>query len=191
MQANGFRVSQVDDYRTSRQAYRWESWSKSAEYEEYEMRQPLTVLVFPFRLVAGRPEYAIFRRADDASWQSVSGGVEGSETLTQTARRETAEETGLSGTQPLYKLDMLSGVEKECFAASKHWPADLYVVAKHFFAMDLTDSDQGVKLSDEHHEFRWMAYGEAYAALRYDDDKTALWELNARIGHDDLPGPKE
>lgn len=28
------------------------------------MRQPLTVLVFPFRLVAGLPEYGIFRRAD-------------------------------------------------------------------------------------------------------------------------------
>jgi dATP pyrophosphohydrolase len=155
------------------------------------MRQPLTVVVFPFRLVAGQPEYAIFRRADDANWQSVSGGVEGSETLTQAARRETAEETGLSGTRPLYRLDMVSGVEKTCFAASKYWPADLYIVAKHFFAMDLTDSDQDVKLSEEHHEFRWLAYDQAYATIRYDDDKTALWELNTRISHHDLPEPAE
>jgi dATP pyrophosphohydrolase len=155
------------------------------------MRQPLTVLVFPFRRVAGQPEYAIFRRADDANWQSISGGVEGAETLAQAARRETTEETGLPGAQSLYKLDMVSGVERSCFASGNHWPADLYIVAKHFFAMDIAHSGQNVKLSAEHREFRWMAYDEAYAALRYDDDKTALWELNARISQDDLPGPQE
>lgn len=154
------------------------------------MRQPVTVLVFPFRRTAGLPEYAIFRRADDSHWQSVSGGAEGAETLAQAARRETAEETGLSG-RPLYKLDMVSGVEKECFAASKYWPAGLYIVAKHFFAMDLTESEVNIKLSGEHHEYRWMTYGEAYTALRYDDDKTALWELNARIAHGDLPQPAQ
>jgi dihydroneopterin triphosphate diphosphatase len=154
------------------------------------MRQPLTVLVFPFRLGASGPQYAIFRRADDANWQSVSGGVEGAETLAQAARRETTEETGLPGTRPLYKLDMVSGVEKTCFAASEHWAADLYIVPKHFFAMDLTDSGADVRLSEEHHEFRWMDYDEAYGALRYDDDKTALWELNARLSHDDLPDPE-
>lgn len=157
----------------------------------FKVRQPFTVLIFPFRLAPGRPEYAIFRRADDSNWQGVSGGVEGAETLVQAARRETAEETGLSGLRPLYKLDMVSGVEKACFAARKQWPASLYIVAKHFFAMDLTGSDGDVKLSGEHHEFRWMTCDEAYAALRYDDEKTALWELNARIGRDDLPEPGE
>lgn len=40
------------------------------------MRQPRTVLVFPFRLTVDGPRYAIFQRADDDNWQSVSGGVE-------------------------------------------------------------------------------------------------------------------
>ena len=41
-------------------------------------------------------------------------------------------------------------------------------------------------LSHEHSEFRWAPYGEASATLRYDDDKTALWELDARLRAGDL-----
>jgi dihydroneopterin triphosphate diphosphatase len=154
-----------------------------------QMREPFTVLVFLFRSTADGPRYAVFRRADDANWQSVSGGMETGETLRAAARRETLEETGMPATNPLYELDMVSGVEKSCFKAAEHWPADLYIVPKHFFAMDVTTENRPISLSDEHSEFRWMSYVEAYDALRYDDDKTALWELDTRLGRDDLPAP--
>jgi dATP pyrophosphohydrolase len=154
------------------------------------VQQPRNVLVFLFRTtVTAGPEYAVFRRSDDANWQPVSGGVEDSEDLTTAARRETAEETGLSGTSRVYKLDMVSGVEKTCFAAGEHWSDRLYIVPKHYFAVDVSEETAAVRLSHEHHEFRWLAYEQAYAALRYDDDKTALWELDARIRARDLPGP--
>lgn len=153
------------------------------------MREPHTVLVFLFRTTSDGPRYAIFRRADDGNGQSVSGGVETGETPDMAARRETVEETGISATQPLYQLDMISGVEKASFAASVYWPPDLYIVRKHFFAMDVTATSGPITLSAEHSEFRWLAYQEAYDALRYDDDKTALWELDARLGRDDLPAP--
>jgi dihydroneopterin triphosphate diphosphatase len=42
-------------------------------------------------------------------------------------------------------------------------------------------------LSHEHREFRWAPYDGASATLRYDDDKTALWELDARLRAGDLP----
>lgn len=129
------------------------------------------------------------RRADDANWQSVSGGMETGETLRTAARRETLEETGMPATNPLYELDMVSGVEKSCFKTSEDWPADLYIVRKHFFAMDVTAEKRQVNLSDEHSEFRWMLYREAYEALRYDDDKMALWELDARLRGGDRPVP--
>jgi|SRR5882757_2690303 len=155
------------------------------------MREPFTVLVFLFRAAPDGPSYAVFRRADDANWQSVSGGMETGETLAEAARRETLEETGMPASNPLYQLDMVSGVEKTDFAASEHWPADLYIVRKHFFAMDATTESSEVTLSDEHSEFRWMPYQDAYDALRYDDDKTALWELDFRLGRGDLPRPVE
>jgi dATP pyrophosphohydrolase len=157
---------------------------------ETNVRQPLQVIVFPFRVTAGGPEYAIFRRADDGCWQGVAGGVEEGEDLVTAARRETAEEAGLTGGNPVYKLDMVSGVARTCFGASRHWPSDLYIVAKHHFAMDVTRDPAPVALPDEHSEhseFRWVPYGEASATLRYDDDKTALWELDARLRTSDLP----
>ncbi|MFC4008394.1 NUDIX domain-containing protein [Nonomuraea purpurea] len=151
------------------------------------MRQPLTVLVFLFRTTAGLPEYAIFQRADDSHWQSVSGGVEEGEDLETAARREAAEEAGLPAVGPLFKLDMVSGVEKSCFAAAKFWPDDLYIVPKHFFALDVTREQGKIVLSSEHHDVRWLKYEAAYELLRYDDDKSALWELDQRIHRADLP----
>ena len=149
------------------------------------MRQPFQVIVFPFRVTAVGPEYAIFRRADDGCWQGVAGGVEDGEGLVTAARRETAEEAGLDGGSPVYELDMISGVARTWFAASRHWPGDLYIVAKHYFGMDVA-REPPVMLSHEHSEFRWAPYGEASATLRYDDDKTALWELDARLRAGDL-----
>jgi dATP pyrophosphohydrolase len=94
--------------------------------EARTVRQSRNVLAFLFRMTAtAGPEYAVFRRSDDANWQPVSGGVEDSEDLITAVRREIAEETGLSGPSRVYKLDMLSGVEKTCFAESKNWPDQL------------------------------------------------------------------
>lgn len=151
------------------------------------MRQPYQVLVFPFRTTAQGPRYAIFRRSDDANWQSVCGGVEEGEDLVTAARRETEEEAGIDDASPVYKLDMVSGVEKTCFAVSRHWPKNLYIVAKHYFAMDVSAGADEIKISTEHREFRWATYAEAYETLRYDDDKSALWELDARLRNGDLP----
>lgn len=151
------------------------------------MRQPYSVLVFPFRRDADGPRFAVFRRSDDSNWQSVAGGVEGDETLAEAARRETAEEAAITARYPLYKLDMVSGVAKTWFAARKEWPEDLYIVEKHFFGMDVTDQADAIALSHEHDDFRWVAYDDAESTLRYDDDKTALWELDERIRRDDLP----
>jgi dihydroneopterin triphosphate diphosphatase len=154
------------------------------------MRQPCNVHVFVFRRTGPEPEYALFRRSDDGSWQSVAGGVEEDESLLQAARRETREESGLRVDGPLIKLDMESGVEKACFAAAALWPADLYIVRKSYFAIEV-GTDGVLALSREHGEARWLPYEEAYRTLRYDDDRTALWELNVRIDRNDLPTAME
>ena len=38
-----------------------------------------------------------------------------------------------------------------------------------------------IKLSNEHKEYKWVEYNEAMEKLRYDSNKTALWELNERL----------
>jgi dATP pyrophosphohydrolase len=143
--------------------------------------------VFPFRIAAQGPRYAVFKRSDDGNWQGVAGGVEVGEDLVTAARREAEEEAGITDHHPIYKLDMISGVGKEGFAASSHWPESLYIVSKHFFAMDVSADTSQLTISAEHDEFRWASYAEAHQALRYDDDKNALWELDARLRNRDLP----
>jgi dihydroneopterin triphosphate diphosphatase len=151
------------------------------------MRQPAQVIVFLFRVKAGGAEYAIFRRSDNGCWQSVAGGVEEGEDLFAAARREAREESGLRDQSPIYKLDMVSGVAKTFFAARDQWADDLYIVTKHFFAMDASRDPSAVVISAEHSEFRWVSYDDAFKTLRYDDDKTALWELDARLQDHRLP----
>ncbi|GAJ23061.1 unnamed protein product, partial [marine sediment metagenome] len=42
-----------------------------------------------------------------------------------------------------------------------------------------SDSDV-ITLSKEHTEYRWVSYEDAMAMLKWDSNKNALWELNAR-----------
>lgn len=37
------------------------------------------------------------------------------------------------------------------------------------------------RFPDEHTEFKWLGYNEAVEILKYDGNKTALWELKCRI----------
>jgi dATP pyrophosphohydrolase len=38
-----------------------------------------------------------------------------------------------------------------------------------------------ISLSREHTEYRWLKYQDAYKLLRFDGDRTALWELDRRL----------
>jgi len=44
----------------------------------------------------------------------------------------------------------------------------------------------GIRLSHEHAQMKWASYDEAHALLRYDSNKTALWELAQRLRANDL-----
>ena len=46
-----------------------------------------------------------------------------------------------------------------------------------------------IGLSSEHTEFRWVDQPEGERLLRWDQDKTALWELDARLSDGNLPDP--
>ena len=151
------------------------------------MRQPYNVLVFLFCITAEGPRYALFKRSELADWQSVSGGVQVGEDLVAAARREVEDETGISDRCPVYKLDMVGAVGKAGVAPSRHRPQSPYIVPKHYFAMDLGGGAHEIIIPAEYREFRWASHAEAEEALRHDEDKTALWELEARLHIGDLP----
>jgi dATP pyrophosphohydrolase len=151
-------------------------------------RAPFQVVVFPFRRAGDAIEYAIFRRADDEAWQGIAGGGEEGETPAQAARREAAEEAAIDPTAPLYALESHGTVPRTCIAEAqrRHWPPGLLVLPNHAFAIDCTGIE--LRLSAEHTEVAWTDQATALRRLRWDSDRTALWELGERLATRAMPG---
>jgi len=146
-------------------------------------RAPLQVLVLPFRHRAdGHIEYAVFRRADhlDDCWQGLAGGAERDETAEQAARREMMEEAGIAADALLIPLDATASVPADQFEAHELWGPDVYVVTERAFGVQVA-GHLTITLSREHTAHCWLPYAEAARLLRWDSNRTALWELDARL----------
>jgi dihydroneopterin triphosphate diphosphatase len=141
------------------------------------MRAPFQILVIPFRRTAAGTEFAVVKRSDANYWQFVAGGGEDGETPEQAAERETREEAGIAG--EVVPLDSFSTVPRSCFAAGDSWGHEVFVIPEHCFAIDAGNGD--ITLSEEHTECRWVPYEQASRLLKWDSNRTALWELNERL----------
>jgi len=151
-------------------------------------RAPFQVHVRQFRKNRdGSFEYAIFRRADEPYWQGIAGGGEDNESTIEAAKREAFEEANIPNTAKYFGLKTMSFVPVFHFTARYLWPKDLYVIPNYCFSVD--GSDVEIVLSFEHSEYRWVDYETGKDLLHWDDNKTALWELNERLLNDDLPPP--
>lgn len=149
------------------------------------LRIPLQVLVIPFRENAdGTIEYAIFRRGDyaDDCWQGLAGGAQAGESAEQAARREAMEEAGIPPDAPLITLDAVASIPASHFRHRHLWGPGLYVVTERAFGVRLGHR-AAITLSREHTDYRWAAYAQAARLLRWDSNRTALWELNERLIH--------
>ena len=144
-------------------------------------RQPKQVHVFPYRKKRESYEYAIFQRSDNPLWwQGICGGVEGDETVEEAARREAYEEAGIINKMPLYRLDTISYLPVSIFSekSQRSWGSNVVVVPMFFFAMPF---DGEITLSSEHTEVRWLDYSTAQKLIYFQDQQTALYELNERL----------
>lgn len=143
------------------------------------MRAEFQVLVIPF--VISKKEklkVAVFKRNDEGYWQFIAGGGEGDETALETAQREAYEEAGIAKDSRYFKLDAMAMIPKSHFRDHKS-KTGLYVIPEYCFGV-LIES-KALPRSGEHSEYSWMSYEEATDRLRYDSNKTALWELRERI----------
>lgn len=150
------------------------------------MRALFQVLVFPFRTTPTGVEYAVFRREDEGWWQGVAGGGEGEESPSEAAARELREETGLDEARAFYRLDTTTSIPKIFFKGHANWDPDIYVIPEYAFAADASGAD--LVLSDEHTAVEWLSYDEAFARLKWDSNRTALWELSTRLRNGALTG---
>ena len=143
-------------------------------------RAPFQVLVYPYRrLNNDRFEYALMKRADDGTWQGVAGGGEDDERPAEAARRETYEESGIPPTSEFMQLESIESVPAIEFRDHFHWGEHIFVIPQYAFGV--TGPDLQIRISHEHTEYKWFSYAEAYELIKYDGNKTALWELDQRL----------
>ncbi len=142
--------------------------------------------MIPYWLSEARePKYAAFKRngAGESYWQWIAGGGESGETPLEAARRESCEEARIPKSARFTALKSITSIPVFNFERTG-WPDDLDVILEYAFAVEVCDPV--LTLSDEHVEYRWFNYAKAIEVLRWDSNKTALWELQRwliRDGH--------
>lgn len=143
-------------------------------------RAPFQVLVLPFRCVGrGQFEYAVFRRSDSKDWQGIAGGAEAGETSLDAAKREAWEEAGLSADAQYVALDSMTTIPVLSAVGSFLWGKNVYVIPE--YSLGVRADTPELVLSSEHVEYQWACYERALGLLRWDSNRTALWELNQRL----------
>lgn len=143
-------------------------------------RAPFQVLVYPYRKInADTFEYALLKRSDVGYWQGIAGGGEDNETPLEAAKREAYEEAGISANPHFLQLDTVEPIPATEFRDSYLWGDDVYVIPQYCFGVSVEDGQ--IVLSREHTEYVWLTYKQAFALMKYDGNKTALWELDKRL----------
>ncbi|MED1866047.1 NUDIX pyrophosphatase [Fictibacillus nanhaiensis] len=143
------------------------------------MRAAYQVLVIPFIRRKHGIEYAILKRSDMNYWQGIAGGGEMGENPEQSARREALEETGLGEGCRLIQLDSVTSLPVVHVVGHFLWGEEVLVIPEYSFGLEIYD--QTLNISKEHTAYKWVSYEEGVSELKWDSNKTALWELHTRL----------
>ena len=144
------------------------------------MRLPKQVLIIPYRIINSQIEYCIFRRKDRKVWQWIAGGMEDfDKDINSAAERELFEETGIKENINIIELEGFTKIPVVNIVKEFKWGDNVYYADEYSFAVNI--SDKQIKISEEHSEYKWVSYDEARNLLKYDSNKSALWELNEKI----------
>lgn len=144
-------------------------------------RAKYQVLVLPYKKQGGKILYCIFKRSDMDAWQFIAGGGEDEDASPlASAKREAYEEARISSEEKYDALETTCSISTECFQKSrKIWGEACLVIPEYCFAVEITDAN--IEISGEHTRFEWVDYQTAMQRLKYDSNKTALWELDNKI----------
>lgn len=139
-------------------------------------RAPFQVLVFPYYFDDQEPVYAIFKRSDDKYWQAIAGGGESNESPLFSAMRESNEEAGIPIDSQFVSLKSTAHIPVINVVGEYLWGNEHLVIPEHSFGVKL--NSKCLTLSNEHSEYKWIKFSEAVDLLKFESNKTALWELN-------------
>tara|TARA_B100001750_G_scaffold157365_1_gene126589 strand:+ start:276 stop:695 length:420 start_codon:yes stop_codon:yes gene_type:complete len=102
-------------------------------------------------------------------WDFVKGKIEENETLYETARRETKEETGISN------IEFIDGFEENIEYDFRFKREDVH--KKVIFFIAKTDIKK-IRLSHEHNDYLWSGYSESLKKITYQGSKNILIKAN-------------
>ena len=143
------------------------------------MRIPKQVLIIPYRIIDDKIEYCIFKRKDMDAWQWIAGGAEDfDKDKIESAKREFFEETSIKNAQ-IQQLEMTCKIPVVNVVKDFKWGENIFYSEEYSFAVNITNKK--IQLSNEHTEYKWVDYKEAKSLLRYDSNKSALWELDVKL----------
>lgn len=111
-------------------------------------------------------------------WQPITGSIEDGEAPIDTAKREVVEETGNRGDPEALGLQQSFMIESHYLEA--RYPAPI-IASEIGFAARLSSGATIHMDADEHDEFGWFTFAEAYEKIRWTDDREALERLEARL----------
>ena len=143
-------------------------------------RAPFQVLVILYRKNNETIRYCVFERAQPENQiQFIAGGGEDEETPMEAAVRELREETGVTQAAFL-PLKSLCSIPASFFSSEqrKIWGKELYVMPEYSFGAEVEATTE-IILSEEHIGFSWITYEEAWTMLKWDSNRTALYELDS------------
>jgi len=109
-------------------------------------------------------------------WQPISGSIESGEGSLAAARRELAEETGLSAEPEELGLKQSFLIESQFLEAK--YPAPIFADEIGYSAR--VDSLLPIEMDrEEHDDHAWFTFDEAYEKIRWSDDREALERVEA------------
>ena len=122
-------------------------------------------------LLHRRPERGNF-------WQPITGTIESGESPIDAARREIVEETGTAGDPEDMNLVQSFMIESQ-YLSSKF--ASPIIASETGFAAH-ANSHLPIRMdAEEHDDYGWFTFEEAYGKIRWTDDREALEQLESRL----------
>ena len=151
------------------------------------MRAPYQVLIFPFIKEGGKYYYAIFKRKDLNIWQGLAGGGEGNEKPIETTRREAYEEASIDRRSRYIRLSSITTIPAVNIYGLK-WD-EIIMIPEFAFGVEVQSRE--LKISSEHTQYLWLSCEDAINKLKYDSNKSVIWELDYRLKNGSLDGIKK
>lgn len=142
------------------------------------MRTPYQILLFPYIKKGDRFYYALFKREDMDVWQGIAGGGEKKEKPIDAVKREAFEEGGIPLNSKYVRLASMATIPVANICGFK-WGGNIAIIPEFSFSVEM--HNKNLKISREHKCYKWFLFDEAIKKLKWDSNKTALWELNYRL----------